>query len=264
MAKLNYFTFSNDPDLMSDEMVAKAVERLKERWKKIANYHSIHNRETICPKCNNEDFTYYHNRAECDNCGNEVRKEITHQEAVKIGCATRTLSGCLREIMGSELAKKAREQEVSAEELRTLPFSLESFNEVEFTDSEIEYLNRRYQQLLDEIGRGNYVDTFMVNQLVVQELKIMNMNRLDKYQEVKSADRKREMAIYNDLVKNLKAARANREDVEDKTIIQELAEKAKALNLEQKVKEHVEYLNGEYTDYLKEAKKRKESVGNPY
>lgn len=265
MPKLNYFTFKNNQDLMSDPMIKKAIERLEKRWKKIADYHKENNPETICKECGNEEFEYKHNRAICTNCGNEVEKEIEHKQAVKIGCATRTLSGCLREIMGSELAKKAKEAKPSEEELRSLPIDLENFSDVEYTESEIKYLNRRYQQLLDEIGRGNQVDTFMVNQLVRQELKIMNMNRKDQFNnDVSSTDRKREMKIYRDLVRDLKAAKSNREDVEDKTIIQEMAEKAKEIGIDKEIKEHVEYLNNDFQEYLEEAEERKQEVGNPY
>ncbi|MFW6377394.1 MAG: TFIIB-type zinc ribbon-containing protein [bacterium] len=264
MAKLDYFSFKNNEDLMSDEFLMKVIDKLEERWERIAEYHEQYNPETMCKECNGEEFDYHHNKAVCTNCGNEIKKDIAHQEALKIGCASRTFLSVLKEFFAGELGRKAKESKPTSEQLRNLPFSLEEFNEIEYSESEIEYLNRRYQQLLDEIGRGNYVDTFMVNQLVVQELKIMNMNRLGKYQDIKSSDRKKEIEIYDKLVKNLKAARANRDDVEDKTVIQELAEKAKALNLEQKVKEHVEFLNSDYTEYLKEAKKRKEEVGNPY
>lgn len=265
MAKLNYFTFKNDKDLMSDEMVNNAIDRLRKRWKRIADYHAEHNRETICSKCNNEEFDYHHNRSVCTKCGNEEEKEISHQDAVKLGCATRTLSGCLRELMGSELAAKAKKQKLSKNELRELNFSLEEFNDLEFTDAEREFLNRRFAELLDEVGgRANRVDMFQTYQLAVQELKIMNMNRLSNFEDVDVMDRKREMDIYRNLISDLKAAKSKRDDVKDKTVMQDLAEKAKALNLDEKIKEHVDYLNGEYKEYLEEAKERKKSVGNKF
>jgi len=265
LAKLNYVTFKEDPDLMSDPLVQRAIDKLKERWGRIAEYHKENNPEEKCYECGNEVFDYRYNRAICENCGNEVEKEIEHKEAVKIGCASRKFMSVLKEMLAAELGKKAREKKLSEDELRKLPFSLKDFNEAEYTKQEREYLRQRYEELLDEIGRGNYTDTFMVYNLVQQELKILNLKRQDNHlDEIDSMDMKRQMSIYRDLAKDLKAARANRDDVEDRTVLQELAEKADEMELHKEVEKHVKYLEEKHQEYLEKSKERRKEVGNPF
>lgn len=264
MAKLDYFSFKKNEELMSDELVQRVVNKLEEKWAKIAKFHEENNPEIICRKCSEKEFEYYHNKAICKSCRHEIAKEISHQEAVKIGCASRTFLSNLKEFFAGEMGRKAKEAKPSSEQLRNLPISLETFSEIEYTEAEIEFLNRRYSQLLDEVGRGNYVDQFMVYKLVQQELKLLNMDREDKFGNIKSADRKRELEMYRSLVKDLKAAKSNRSDVEEQTIIQELAEKAHALELDKEIQKHVEYLETDFKDYLKMSKERREKKGNSY
>ncbi|MFW6002733.1 MAG: hypothetical protein ACOCQD_05270 [archaeon] len=260
---LNYWDYKRNEDLLDDELIQKAFELLRKRRKELSEWIEEH--DPVCKKCGTtKDMEYQWNKKICHNCN--YKEDYNVPPPVNGGkTMSRKISQIIKELFGMELGKRKKDQKPKPKDLRELSFSLDSFSDAQYTDSEIEFLNRRYSQLLDEIGgRGNYVDMFQVYQLAEQELKIMNMNRLDKFEKVSATDRKREMDIYRNLVKDLKAAKADRDDVEEQTIIQELAEKAHALELDKEIQEHVKYLETEYKDYLKMSKERRKKKGNPY
>ncbi|MFP4017683.1 MAG: hypothetical protein ACOC5T_01205 [Elusimicrobiota bacterium] len=257
---ITYFKFKKYEHLVDDELFGEALALLDKRRKKMANW--IKENDPKCASCGIEEkMEYEWNEKKCNECG--YVEEYTVPPPAKGGLTlSRKLPQIMKELFGNRIRAEKQREEPSEQDLRELEFTLDDFSDFEYTEAERKFLLRRYNQLLDEIGRGNQVDRFAIHQLAKQELKLMGMERKDKFKGIKSTDKKREIDIYDKLVKNLKAAKAQRENVKDKTIIEELAERAKEMGIEQSVRNHVEHLKSDYREYLKKSASRRAKIGN--
>lgn len=259
---ITYWKFKKKEHLIDDDLIARAIELLEQRREKMAKWIEVND-----PRCSNcgekESMEYKWNQKICGEC--DYKEEYTVPAPAKGGLTlSRRLGQIIKELFGNQIRAEDQKEEPSKDELREVEFSLEDFSEIEYTDAERDFLIKRYNELLNEIGRGNRVDAFQVYMLARQELKLLNLNRKDQFEEIDALDRKRELEIYNTLLTKLKAAKKDRDDVKDKTILQELSEKAKNLGIEESVRNHVNHLKKDYQEYLEKSKKRREKVGNPY
>ncbi|MGM0409470.1 MAG: hypothetical protein ACQEQF_01805 [Bacillota bacterium] len=259
---ITYFKFNKYKDLIDDELIGRAFELLESRREKMAKW--IEKNDGICSNCGKkENMEYEWNNKKCHDCGYE--EEYTVPPPAKGGLTlSRSISQIIKELFGNQIRAHKQKEKPTKQQLRELEFSLKDFSEVEYTPAEREFLLERYNQLLDEIGRGNQVDRFAIHSLARQELKLLKLEREDKFGNIETVDKKREIDIYNKLVKNLKAAKNQRDNVEDKTIIEELGERAQKIGIEESIRNHVEHLKTDYLDYLDKSKERRERVGNNY
>lgn len=250
-------------DVMSDELVADALELLKKRFDRMANWLEENDPVEECPDCGHDEFKYMHDGAVCKECGYKVDKKVPYP--VKGGVvASRKLESVIKEKFASRMEEQRRTEEPPEDALASMPFEIEGFDTGEYTEEQVKYLNRRYKTLLQENNIQNEVDKFYVRSLVVRELKLMMLERKDAVKNnVDSMDIKRQYKIYNDLSDKLKANRSSRSDSEEESFFSDMEEKLEEEDLDE-IFEMYNQKEKEKEEYKEKAKQRKEEVGNPY
>lgn len=261
---LNYFDYYRNRDLVTDELIGKAVDLLEERYGRMANYIKEKYGDYYCEICNNDLLEYHHHGIKCQNCGHFYDIEIPHQQCVKIGCTSRTLESVIRELFGMAMGKRRKENKPQEKDVANLPFGIQEFDTGEYSPEEVKYLNKRFNQLISENNISHSVDRFLVRSLCIQELKIMKLERLDAIgRSIKAIDKKREYDIYNELTDKLVASRDKRGNVEEEDFFVTMEKKLEDTNIEELLEKYVD-VEKEREEYIEEANKRKKEVGNPY
>lgn len=266
--KLTYWTVKQNEDLIDDDLIQDAIDLLQKRFNRMSEYIEEKYPVKKCKECGNKEFDYYHNKAICTNCGNKVDKILEHQEAVKLGCTSRRLYSVIKEVFSIRLAKKRKEQTPKEKDLRNLKYSIDNFDTGEYTKSEVEFLKNRFDELMRQAGKAKGADPMMIRSMVIKELQIQNIER--KEAVGKSVDRLKAKDIYKlyrDLTSDLKFSKGTRENEDQQDALSELISEDEQLNEELDIDSEFEEFMQEFTEitkYKKEAKKRREKVGNPY
>ncbi|MFW6310808.1 MAG: hypothetical protein ACOC1K_01080 [Nanoarchaeota archaeon] len=260
---LNAFTYFKYEDLLDDELVKTAIEKLRERRERLVQWQKDNDPLEECPECGSEDIQYKWNKRICNNCGYE---EDYHVPTGKGGItASRKLESVIKEFFGNRMAVRKRKQKPNKSDLKHLPISIDKFDTGEYTESEMKFLVKRFEDYVDSLGTIEPNDEFMIHSLVLQELKIKKLFRQEALNpdEVDSLDKKRELDVYNNLAKELKSTKATREGDETKDVIQEVISDFKDDEEIDKLMEEHKKEKEERNKKLKEIEKEKD-VNNPY
>ena len=267
MGKLTYWTIKENEDLIDDDLIKNAIKLLQKRFDKITKYIKENYPEKIC-ECGCESFTYYHHKAICDGCKKEIVKKLNPIEYSKLGVTSRKLPSIIKELFALELGKKRKSEKPTKNQLRNLKYSIDNFNTGEYTDSEVKFLTKRYNELLEESGKAKGTDPTMLRSLVIKELQIQNIERKEATgYEVNRNKIKDIYKIYMDLSKELNISKNTRKDDKEKNILSSLISEDEELNedlsLNKEFERHMQELN-KMEEYKKLAKVRREKVGNMY
>jgi ribosomal protein S6 len=266
--KLTYWTVKQNEDLIDDDLIQDAIDLLQKRFNRMSEYIEEKYPAKKCSECGNKEFDYYHNKAICTNCGNKIDKILEHQEAVKLGCTSRKLYSVIKEVFSIRLAKKRNEQKPKEKDLRNLKYSIDDFNSGEYTQSEIEFLKKRFNELMEQTGKAKGADPMMIRSMVIKELQIYNIERKEAVGiEVDRMKVKDIYALYRDLTSDLQFSKGTRENEDEQDaltiLISEDEELNEDLNIDNEFKEFMQEFT-EIKKYKKEAKKRREKSGNFY
>jgi hypothetical protein len=250
-------------DVMSDELIADALELLKKRYDKMANWLQENDPVDKCPECSSTEIKYVHDGAICKECDHKINEKVPYP--VKGGVvASRKMESVIKEVFASRMEEQRRTEEPPEDALASMPFEIEGFDTGEYTEEQVRYLNKRYKTLLQENNIQNEVDKFYVRSLVVRELKLMMLERRDAVKgDVDSMDIKRQYKIYNDLSDKLKANRSSRSDTEEESFFSDMEDMLEEEDMEDILAQYNKEEEAR-KEYREKAKKRKEEVGNPY
>ncbi|MFW5891242.1 MAG: hypothetical protein ACOCUI_03395 [bacterium] len=266
---LNYYTYLDNQELFDDELIEKALKTLSDRRKKMANWIEENKPLLECPECGSGDISYKYNGAKCNNCGHF--KEIEVPYPAKGGVvASRKLTGIFKELFGLRLAKKAKREKPSKDEIRALPFKIGDFETGEFTEAEIRFLNKRFHELIkqnesDNLGADNFLYHIMAQQEIILQ-RIFRKQILEfGNQKRNTMDKKREFETYNKIIDNLEATKKSRKGDSEESILREIMkEKEEDIGdkgIEELVEEY-EKQKEEEKEELEKSKGRRKQVGN--
>lgn len=249
-------------EVFDDELIKESLELLQKRHDKMADWIEENRPIEEC-YCGSSNIEYFHNGAKCKDCG--WSEDIKVPYPVNGGVvASRKLESIIKELFSLRMAEQRKNEKPSEDQLEKLPFSVEAFDTGEYTKSEVNFLKKRFEGLVDENNIVNQVDMFYIRSLVTQELKIMKMERRDASGDtVKSQDMKRQYEIYNKLATKVKANKSSRDDSSQQDFLSEMEDKLEDTNTEEILEKYSENLE-KRKEYKKKAKERKEEVGNPY
>lgn len=259
---LSNLTYNCYKDLMDDELIRKAVERLKKRRATIVEWQKESDPLEECPNCEGENIKYKWDRRICKDCGYEEDYSApTKQKGVPNSLK---LESIIKEVFGIKLANKRKEEKVKPKEISKLPISLTEFDTGEYTNEEVKFLVERYKSYIDNIGELEPNDEFMIHSLVLQELNIKKLYRLEAVdsESVKSSDKKKEMKVYRDMAQELESTKASRKGDEKRDVISGIVDEFEDESIEEYLEEFKNERK-ERKEKLEEIEENKE-VDNPY
>lgn len=262
MALSGYDFKEYEDEIFTDELVKDAMELLQERYDKMANWLEENRHIEEC-YCGSTEFEYDHEGATCKKCGHREDMEVPYPASGGV-VASRKLESVIKELFSFKMAEQRKKEKPKKKQLDKLPFSVVDFDSGEYTISQVEFLKDRFETLVEENNIANGVDKFYIRSLVIQELKIMKLERQDAIQnDVDSKDMKRQYDIYNKLASKVKANRVSRDDNSKQSFFKDMEKKLENTNID-KIIEKYTGQQEEIEKYREKANKRKKEVGNPY
>ena len=255
------YNFKKYEYLFNDDLLEDSLELLNKRRNKMANWLKENSDYDKCKECDSENLDYKYNGVECNDCSHFFEQKVPYPGQGGV-VASRKLESIIKELFSIKMAEARKDEKMDKKTLDSLPFDVSDFDTGEFTQSELDFLEKRFQRYIDETNSTRGVDEFYIRSLVLQELKIMKLTRKEFNDfEVKSQDKKREYDVYNKLASKVKASRDARDNDSEHTVLEQLGQEAE--NIEEELEE---YLNSfeEKEEKLKKSKKRREEVGNRF
>ncbi|MFW6377198.1 MAG: hypothetical protein ACOCZ5_00995 [bacterium] len=261
---LSYYDFREFEDLLDDEMIDQAIYRLKERRKDFANWIKDNDPLQSCPECGSENAGYEWNKRLCKDCGykEDYQVPMPHEGGKS---ASRELYQIIKELFGSKMGQERHKHKPKKKDLKNMPIHLSDFNTGEYTNSQIEFLEKRYKQYENSIGTLEPNDEFMISALVKQELKVFMISREEivNPNSISSTDKKREIDLLVDLAQEIKSTKSTRTNDEEKSAFNNLYEQFKGESIDSLL-ESYEEKKKEREEQLKKSKKARKDAGNPY
>lgn len=261
MAKLNYFDIKMNEELLTDDLVERAFELLEERYGKMSNWVKENTNIITCDKCDSHNLEYRHDGVRCLDCNHFTEVDVPYPGQGGV-VASRRLFSIILELFAMEMGKKRCDAKPKKDQLRHLKFDINRFDTGEYTDAEIEFLERRYQELVEENNIVNPADKFSVRAVCIQELKLMNVEReIAIGQGITENNLQKLYRIYDQLVKSAKLDKSSRENEDDYNALREMEKQAIKHGVDKEIQELIEQTE-DVLSYLEISKKRKEEVGN--
>lgn len=251
-------------EIFDDDLANEALNLLQKRYTNMAHWIQKNKPLRECPECGYEKLEYVHNGISCKRC--DFFKDIEVPYPANGGVATnRTLKGIIKEIFGRKMGQLKKKSKPTQEKLSELPFSIESFDTGEYTKSQIDYLQNRFETLMEENRVNNEVDKFYIRAMAVRELEIMRLERQRAVSpdDVDTNELKKQYSIYNDLSSKVKADRASRDDENQQAFYDEMEEVLADSDIEDIIKQYEEEKENK-KQYLEKSKERREEVGNRF
>lgn len=260
---LRYYDFKRNEELMSDELIQNAVKLLEKRFNKMSNWIKYNTDMEKCPECDSKDLEYFHNGIKCKDCNHFIDVEVPFPVHGGI-ISSRKLESAIKELFASKMGQKRRKEKPNEDDLRELPYKLDGFDTGEYTESETEYLDQRYNELMQENEVNNSVDKFYIRSLVTQELKVMRLQREEAAGlDIKSQDKKREYDVLNKLTSKLKASKDTRDNEGERGLLNEILDDIKEEGVGKEIEEYKEKQKKK-EKYLEKSEKRRKEVGNEF
>ena len=254
---LDGYTFKRYEDLLDDELVQDAIELLRKRYQKMADWLEGNSDYTECEECGSDDFEYKHNGIKCKNCSHFHEEEVPYPGQGGVA-GSRKLESCIKELFSGKMGKKRKEEKPSKQDLRELEFGIEKFDTGEYTQEEIKFIKNRYEDIMEESQTSNAVDKFYIRNLVEQELKIMQMRRQEAVGEnIDSMDKKREFDVYNKLASKVKVSRDQRDNQGQESVLEKLSQMGSEIDIGE-----IEEISDEEKEKIEKSKKRMRESGN--
>lgn len=265
---MSYFNFVENNHLCDDKLISDALKLLNKRRNKMANWLKENKPLDEC-ECGSKDIKYYHNGAKCDECSHFEEMKVPYPAQGGV-VASRELESIIKELFSIRLASKRKKEKPSKNQLKSLPFEIGRFNTGEFTPAETNFLENRYQELINQseddlIGADNFLFHIMAQQeLMLQKIYRKQALEVGK-QKRNSIDKKSEFKVYNDIVDNLEISKKNRKVDEDENALDEIVS-----NLDDdvgdigKLVEQYEKKAEKDKEVLEESKQKRREAGNPH
>lgn len=249
-------------DIFTDELVKNSLDELQSVYQRMETW--IRNNVDLkkCPVCEYKSLKYNHKGIECNRCGHFKKIKVPFKKGIS---PHRTLEAIIRVRFGRKMGRERANAKPSKNQIDKMPFKTETFDSGEYTKSQIDFLNKKYEILMEENRVNNEVDKFYVRSMAIRELEIMRLEKLRAVdmKEVGSQELKRQYSIYNDLSSKLKADKASRDDEHEQAFYDDMEEVLKNSNVQDIVKSF-EKENKDKEKYLKKSKRRREKAGNKF
>jgi hypothetical protein len=259
---LSYYAYRQYSYLMDDNLIKRAFDLLENRRKEFVEW--IKDNEPACPKCGRvEGMKYEWNKKICPVCG-EFDYDVPYpNQGGKT--ASRSLYQILKELFGMEMGKEKSRSKPSEVQMRDIPIFLSDFDTGEYSSAEVEFLNKRYQQLIESVEDPEGTDDFMFHMLVLQELKLKRMMRIEAFDSsrIDPGDKKKEFENYIKLAEAAKLSRKSRVSNKEKSKLDDIIKDSENLDINDIVKEYKDKKEKD-KETLKLSKKRREESGNQW
>lgn len=266
---MSYFDFMENENLFDDELISDALGLLNKRRTKMADWVKENESIDNCLECGSEDLEYKHNGIGCNSCDHFKKVKVPYPAQGGV-VASRKFESVLKELFSLRLAKKRKKEKPNKNQLKSLPFEIGRFNTGEFTPAETKFLEKRYQELINQSEEDLIgADNFLFHIMAEQELMLQKIYRKQALevgsQKRNSIDKKSEFKVYNDIVDNLEISKKNRKVDEDENALDEIVS-----NLDDdvgdigKLVEQYEKEAEKDKEVLEESKQKRREAGNPY
>lgn len=265
MGKINYFDIKMNEELLTDDLVERAFELLEERYGKMSDWIKDNSNIITCDKCGKHNLEYRHDGIRClnSNCGHFMEIDVPYPGQGGV-VGSRRLFSIILELFAMEMGKKRKEEKLKKDQLRHLKFDINRFDTGEYTEAEIDFLERRYQELVEENNIINPADKFLVRAVVIQELKLMNVEReITIGNGISENNLKKLYDIYDKLVKSAKLDKSSRENEDDYNALREMEKEAVKHGVDEELNKLINQKE-EMLDFLENSKIRREEVGNEF
>lgn len=217
-------TFDRHSQLFDDELVKEAFDELEEIRANLKEWIEKNKPLKECPVCGNSNMRAEWDKRVCNDCGwyEDINVPVTGGKEV-----TKEFYSILKKKFGFKLGTYKNENKIKPNEIKYIPMDLVSFDTGEYTDTQIEFLDKRFKEILedDEVEFSNR-DMATIHFLVLQELKLKELYRRDAITSNNTLDKdftqikKNELSVYSDL----------KDDIQEIIDAQRSSEKDKSLN----------------------------------
>jgi len=265
---LSGWDFSRNEELFTDKLVEEGINLLISRYDKMADWIENNVDYNKCEECGSENITYRHDGILCEEC-DHLHKEKVPYPAQGGTVASRKLVSVLKELFSLKMGEKRKNEKPKEKDLKELEYSVDKFDTGEYSKEEAEFLKKRFDKLLKQNKNGDKgADPQMIRSMVIKELQIQNMER--KEAAGMEVDRMKMKDLYNIYMKissKLKFTKDTRENDDEENALLNLISENEQLEADLDIDEDIKEFMNNYDniiEYRKEAKKRKEEVGNPY
>ena len=217
-------TFDRYSELFDDELVKNAFDELDEIRANLREWVQENKPLKECPVCGNSNIRSEWNKRVCNDCGwyEDIDVPVTGGKEV-----TKEFYSILKKKFGFKLGKFKNDNKIKPNEIKYIPMDLVQFDTGEYTDTQIEFLENRFKDIMeDEEVEFSKRDLPTVHFLVLQELKLKELYRRDAITSNNSLDKdftqikKNELSVYNDL----------KDDINEIIESQRTSDKDKSLN----------------------------------
>jgi hypothetical protein len=261
---LSGWDFKEYEHLLDDNLINQAIDILEQRYKKMADWIKENEGIDSCSNCKSNNLHFAHNGIECNECGHFEKVKVPYPSQGGT-VASRKLESVIKELFSSKMQEQRKKEKPSEKQLERLPFEVDDFDSGEYTKEQVEYLTRRYSTLVEEDNIIKSTDKFYIRSLVIQELKIMTLERQQAIgMDISSTDIKRQYEIYNKLATKVKANKSSRGDEGQTDFLKDMEEKLDKREIKEIVDDYFTEDLQLRQEYLEMSKQRREEVGNPY
>ena len=211
---MTYWTYKKYDYLVDDKVIERTANLLDRRRLDFVDWIKENEPLEECPICSSTQIRYEWNSRICYRCGYNEDIDVPLGSGGKT--ASRSFDLVFKEVFGSVMGvEKNKERKVNKGDLKNIPYDFERFNSAEYTEQQQEFLIQRFKEIVEtENVHFTEADMSTIHFLVIQELKVKDLYRLEAYQDnVKSGKdfskefsmvKKRELGIYKDLQKEVK------------------------------------------------------------
>ena len=256
---LTFTKFKQYEDLLNDDLVAQALKELRVNRKKVTEYKIKYDPIRKCEVCGFRNMIHTFNAAYCNDCGWRTTYKVPYKGKASI---SRNLNSIIRQIFGRKIGNEVAKEKINLTDLESIPVDLNKFDTGEYTREQVLYLNDRFEELLNiEHVEFTDKDKATIHFLILQELKVKNLYRLEALTKTKKLDKdftkikKSELSLYHDL----------KEKVDE--IINEQKKSDKEMSLYDKIanemnNKNLDDLINEYQEDIQEVNKQIEESTN--
>ena len=259
-------TFNRHSKLFDDDLVRDAFDELEEIRANLREWVEENKPLKECPVCGNSNIRSEWNERVCNDCGwhEDINVPVTGGKEV-----TKEFYSILKQKFGFRLGKENNENRIKPNEIKYIPMDLVSFDTGEYTDTQIEFLDKRFKEIMeDEEVEFSKRDLPTIHFLVLQELKLKELYRRDAITSNNSLDKdftqikKNELSVYNDLKDDINEIIESQRDTEkDKSLNEQISSVFQEEDIED-ILERYEEKRKYRQQKLKKSERRRKQVLN--
>ena len=260
---LSYFSFKRYEYLFDDDLFQDVIDSLDYAREDLVEWYRENDSDRVtCPVCGTKNIRYEWNTVCCNNCGWYKEEHVPHSQSSGV-TNNRDLYTIFKTKFGNRLYQEKQSEKIDEEDLDFLPIELEDFDTGEYTEEQVKFLRKRFNDFLslDDVEFSE-TDLTMIHYLILQELKVKKLYRIEAVEGKTDGDfaltKKRELDVLKSLKNEVKEiVNEQQKDEEESAYLEDIDK----IDLNQLEKEYEEEKKERKSKIKESERRRKEGEG---